>query len=91
MRGVKVLSVFSLATALAPKLNVNDRVDLKIAKLGNDVDQGVGYLDDGTMIVVDGAARNVGQKITVRISNVHKASGGRMLFATTVAPMEAVS
>jgi uncharacterized protein YacL len=91
LRGVRALSLYELAYALAPKLRVNDRIELKIVKLGSNPDQGIGYLEDGTMVVVDGAARNIGQKITARVSNVHGTSGGRMLFATTVAPMEVVA
>jgi uncharacterized protein YacL len=88
LHGVRVLSIDELAEALANPIRVGDRFDVKISKLGTQPGQGVCFLDDGTMVVVDRAADKLAQRITIAITNVTRTEGGRLLFAAPVAPPE---
>ncbi len=81
LRGVTVVNPHSLAESLRPALTKGDRVTLQIAKEGSEPGQGVGYLDDGTMVVVNGAADNIGQMLEVEIANMLSTNVGRMAFA----------
>ncbi|HHC09169.1 MAG TPA: TRAM domain-containing protein [Actinobacteria bacterium] len=81
LRGIAVLNPHTLGEALRPILTTGERVEVLIAKEGTEDGQGVGYLDDGTMVVVADAADSIGTMIEVEISNVVRTSMGRMLFA----------
>jgi uncharacterized protein YacL len=63
--GVKALSIQALSIALRTQYRPGDRVELEIIKPGREAGQGVGYLEDGTMVVVDGASRLMGKKVAV--------------------------
>lgn len=79
--GLRVLSIDSLANALRPALVAGESVNLVIVKEGKEARQGIGYLPDGTMVVVDGGRDSVGQTVRVQVSSVLQTNAGRMIFA----------
>ncbi len=81
LQGVKVLNINELANALKPIVMPGELMQVKIIKEGKEHDQGIAYLDDGTMVVVDNARRRVGQTLTVSITSVLQTQAGRMIFA----------
>ncbi|ADR36480.1 PilT protein domain protein [Oceanithermus profundus DSM 14977] len=78
---VKVLSVQALSIALRTQYRPGDRVELEIIKPGREPGQGVGYLEDGTMVVVDHAAQHRGRKVKVVITQTIQTQVGRLVFA----------
>lgn len=85
IKGVKVLNVNELAQNLRPVALPGERKTVKILQKGSNPKQGVGYLEDGTMVVVDNAARMVDKTVEIEISRTHQTVAGKMLFATLVA------
>lgn len=84
IEGVKVLNVNELAHALRPVILPGETTEIVIKQSGTNKDQGVGYLEDGTMVVVDNAVRDIGKKIKVNIQKSHQTVAGKMLFASKV-------
>jgi uncharacterized protein YacL len=80
LQGVAVLNVNDLANALKPAVLPGEQMVIYIAKEGKEKEQGVGYLDDGTMVVVEEGRRAVGRKVDVVVSSVLQTSAGRMIF-----------
>jgi len=80
-QGISTLNVNGLANALKPKLLPGEAVDIFIVKKGRDKEQGVGFLDDGTMVVVDDGKNHIGKRVEVTVSSVLQKSSGRMVFA----------
>ncbi|MGM0441039.1 MAG: PIN/TRAM domain-containing protein [Elusimicrobiota bacterium] len=80
-QGVRALNINELANALKPKLLPGEAFKLFILKKGKDKGQGVGFLDDGTMVVVDGGVNYIGKKVEVTVSSVLQKPSGRMIFA----------
>lgn len=85
IEGIDVLNVNDLANALKPAALPDESLEVKIIKEGKEADQGVGYLDDGTMIVVDGGREYVGKRVSVTVTSVLQTAAGRMIF-TKIAP-----
>ena len=81
LQGVKVLNINDLANALKPVVMPGEEMETKILKEGKEHEQGVAYLDDGTMVVVDGGRRRIGQTVRVTITSVLQTQAGRMIFA----------
>ncbi len=81
LQGVKVLNINELANALKPIVMPGELMQVKILKDGKEPDQGVAYLDDGTMVVVDNGRRRIGQTLNVSITSVLQTQAGRMIFA----------
>jgi uncharacterized protein YacL len=81
LQGVKVLNINELANALKPIVMPGELMQVKILKEGKEHDQGVAYLDDGTMVVVDNARRRIGQTFNAVITSVLQTQAGRMIFA----------
>jgi len=81
LQSIRVLNINSLANALKPMLLPGDSLKIKIITEGKEAGQGVGYLDDGTMIVVEGGARLVGHELDVVVTRVLQTVMGRMVFA----------
>ncbi len=79
--GVKVVNVHALADAFKIHMVPGELIDLKIVHVGKEAHQGVGYLDDGTMIVVEHASDQVGNLLSVAVSRVIQTVTGRILFA----------
>jgi uncharacterized protein YacL len=80
LQGVTVLNVNDLANALKPAVLPGDGMTIFIAKEGKEKEQGVGYLDDGTMVVVEEGRRLVGKKVEALVTSVLQTSAGRMIF-----------
>jgi uncharacterized protein YacL len=81
LQGVKVLNINELANAVKPIVLPGEEMLVQVIKDGKEVGQGVGYLDDGTMIVVDGGRKFIGQSIDVFVTSVFQTAAGRMIFA----------
>ncbi len=81
LQGVKVLNINELANALKPVVMPGEELELKVIKEGKEAEQGVAYLDDGTMIVIDNGRRRIGQNVTVIVTSVLQTPAGRMIFA----------
>jgi len=81
LRGITVLSFPELTAALTVELGVGDELTLALTKPGKDKHQAVGYLDNGTMIVVNQAAALLGQTVQVVVCGSHTTSAGRLIFA----------
>lgn len=81
LQGVKVLNINELANALKPIVMPGELMQVKILKEGKEHDQGIAYLDDGTMVVVDNGRRRLGQTLTISITSVLQTQAGRMIFA----------
>jgi len=81
LQGVKVLNINELANALKPIVLPGEEMLVQVMKEGKEPGQGVAYLDDGTMIVVDTGRRFMGQNITVLVTSVLQTAAGRMIFA----------
>lgn len=80
-QGVKVMSVNDIAQALKVSLMPGEEFILRITHEGKERAQGVGYLPDGTMVVVDGARDRVGQDIAAIVTKVHQTPAGQLFFA----------
>ncbi|NPV52353.1 MAG: PIN/TRAM domain-containing protein [Firmicutes bacterium] len=89
-RGVQVLNINELANALKPVVLPGEEMIVHVIKDGKESGQGVAYLDDGTMIVVDGGKRYIGEQVPVMVTSVLQTAAGRMIFAKPK-PMERVS
>ena len=79
--GMKVLNLNELAGALKPAVLAGEELTVSIAKEGKEPGQGVGYLEDGTMIVVEGGRRHVGETVQTVVTTVIQTSAGRMIFS----------
>ncbi|ARJ51075.1 PIN/TRAM domain-containing protein [Staphylococcus lutrae] len=84
IQGIKVLNVNDLSDAIRPEVHQGDRFDLMITKVGKAPGQGVGYFDDGTMVVVDDAKQYVNQTITLEVISMLQTASGRIIFAKKV-------
>ncbi|HEX3898881.1 MAG TPA: TRAM domain-containing protein [Mycobacteriales bacterium] len=84
--GVTVLNFHALSLALRPPVVVGEDVTVQVTKPGREAGQGVGYLDDGTMVVVERGRSLVGKDVTVRISSVVVTANGRLVFADVTGP-----
>ncbi|WP_433595652.1 PIN/TRAM domain-containing protein [Lysinibacillus xylanilyticus] len=81
LHNVKVLNINDLANAVKPVVIPGENMQVMVIKDGKEHNQGVAYLDDGTMIVVEGGRSYIGQAITVTVTSVLQTSAGRMIFA----------
>lgn len=82
LQGVAVLNVNSLAASLRPVFLPGEHVTVRIIREGSQRGQGVGYLDDGTMVVVEAAGDLVGKEVDATVTSVLQTGAGRMLFST---------
>lgn len=81
IQGVEVLNINELAQAVKPIVLPGEEMTILISKEGKDSDQGVGYLEDGTMVVVEKGHQYMGKKIEVVVTSVLQTTAGRMIFA----------
>ncbi|BAD42106.1 PIN/TRAM domain-containing protein [Symbiobacterium thermophilum] len=91
LQGVRVLNINELANALKPIVLPGEEMTVSVVKDGKEPGQGVGYLDDGTMIVVDGGKRYIGDTIDVLVTSVIQTAAGRMIFAKPKMTVEKVA
>jgi uncharacterized protein YacL len=80
-QGVKVLNINELANAVKPVVIPGEEMNISIIKDGKESGQGIAYLDDGTMIVVEGGRKFLGETIDVVVTSVLQTAAGRMIFA----------
>lgn len=81
LRGIRVVNPQALGESLRPAHAAGDRLNLKVEREGTEPGQGVGFLDDGTMVVVEGGAGHVGDSIDVEVAGTMRTAVGRMVFA----------
>lgn len=81
LEGVSVLNINELANAVKSIVMPGEEIELRIVQEGKESGQGVGFLDDGTMVVVDGGRRYLNNQVTVAITRVLQTAVGRMIFA----------
>jgi uncharacterized protein YacL len=81
LQGVRVLNVNELANAIKPVMIPGEELTVHVIKDGKEAGQGVGYLDDGTMIVVEGGKKHIGETLDTVVTSVLQTVAGRMIFA----------
>ena len=74
------MNLSELVIALRPDVQPGEQVNLKIVRKGKEDSQGIGYLDDGTMVVIEGAKESIGQRLEVIITGALQTPTGRMIF-----------
>jgi uncharacterized protein YacL len=84
--GIRVLNLHVLADAVRPPVLPGERVELRLVRHGREAGQGIGYLDDGTMVVIDNARDAVGSTIEVDVTSIVQNRKGRMLFGIPARP-----
>lgn len=86
VEGVQVLNVNELSQSLRPITLPGEMLTIKIIQKGSNRDQGVGYLEDGTMIVIEGGAKYVGREVPVSVTRMHQTVAGKMVFGQVKEP-----
>ncbi len=86
--GVSWLNLNSLAKSLRPELMLGERLDVDLVKPGKEEGQAVGYIEDGSMVVVNGARQHIGRRVQAEIISVLPTAGGKLIFAKHVADVE---
>lgn len=81
LRGIAILNPHAIGDALRAEFGPGDLLDLHLEKEGNEQGQAVGFLDDGTMVVVEAADGRVGETVAIEVANVVRTSVGRLVFA----------
>jgi uncharacterized protein YacL len=80
LQGIEILNVNQLANALKPVVLPGETMRVFILREGKEYNQGVAYLDDGTMVVVDGARRMINKTVDITVTSVHQTTAGKMIF-----------
>ena len=80
LQGIPVLNINELANALRPVVLPGEMMKVFILKEGKEKDQGVAYLDDGTMVVCDNSRKMIGQTVDVTVTSVLQTTVGKMIF-----------
>lgn len=80
IEGIKVINLHSLSNALKPLTQTGEYIKIKIQRYGKEPRQGVGYLEEGTMVVVNGGGKYLGETIDAQVLSVKHTSSGRMIF-----------
>lgn len=88
IEGIHVLNLNDLANALKPIVAAGETISVSIVKEGKEPHQGVGYLDDGTMVVVEGGRNHQDEAVSAMVTSVLQTSAGRMIFAAMEVPDE---
>jgi uncharacterized protein YacL len=88
IEGVPVLNINDLANALKTAVLPDEQMQVKIIREGKEPQQGVGYLDDGTMVVVDGGKEYIGHSVAANVTSVLQTSNGRMIFTKLQSVLE---
>lgn len=81
VRGIEVLNINELANAVKPVILPSEELVVEIVRAGKEKNQGLAYLSDGTMIVVEEAKKRIGEKLKVEITTVLQTAAGKMMFA----------
>lgn len=80
LHNVQVINLNDIANSLKPLFLPGEKVDVRVVKPGEEQGQGVGYLDDGTMIVIENGRDHIGQTVNITVTSVLQTSAGRMIF-----------
>ena len=80
VQGVEVVNLNDVANALKPRFIPGEHIEMKIIKEGESPGQGVGYLDDGTMVVCENGGNDIGNQVDLVVTSVLQNSAGRMIF-----------
>jgi uncharacterized protein YacL len=80
LHNVGVINLNDIANSLKPVFLPGETIDVRIVKPGEEVGQGVGYLDDGTMVVIEGGRDHIGETVAANVTSVLQTSAGRMVF-----------
>ena len=80
LQGIEIMNVNQLANALKPVVLPGEIMRVFILREGKEYNQGVAYLDDGTMVVVDGARKMINKTIDITVTSVHQTTAGKMIF-----------
>ncbi|MHB0912466.1 MAG: TRAM domain-containing protein [Armatimonadota bacterium] len=88
LQGVSVLNINELANALKPVVLPGEEMTVSVIKEGKEMNQGIAYLDDGTMVVVENAKRHIGETMDVVVTSVLQTVAGKMIFANIKAAQE---
>jgi len=80
LQGIEIMNVNQLANALKPVVLPGEIMRVFILREGKEYNQGVAYLDDGTMVVVDGARKMINKTIDISVTSVHQTTAGKMIF-----------
>ena len=88
LQGVKVLNVNELATAVKPVILPGEELMIRIVQEGKEPGQGIGFLDDGTMVVVEGGRRHLNTELSIAVTRVLQTAAGRMIFAQPKEPVD---
>lgn len=89
IEGLRIINIHSLSNALKPVTHAGEYLNIKIQRYGKEPRQGVGYLDDGTMVVVNGGAEFIGESIRAQVLSVKHTASGRMIFCNATDEMMA--
>jgi uncharacterized protein YacL len=81
VKGVQVLNINELSNAVKPVVLPGEEMKVTVVKEGKEPGQGIAYLDDGTMIVVEGARNELNKPLSVTVTSVLQTAAGRMIFA----------
>jgi len=84
IEGVQIVNLHSLSNALKPLMETGEMVKIKVQRYGKEPRQGVGYLDDGTMVVINGGGNFIGEIIDAQVLSVKHTSSGRMIFCNAL-------
>jgi uncharacterized protein YacL len=80
LQGVLVINLNDLANSLKPVFLPGERIDVRVIKIGEEPGQGIGYLEDGTMVVIESGRDRINQTVAVAVTSVLQTSAGRMVF-----------
>lgn len=84
IEGIRIINMHGLAKALKPLTQAGEFISIKVQRYGKEARQGVGYLDDGTMVVINGGAEFIGEMIKAQVLSVKHTSSGRMIFCNAL-------
>jgi uncharacterized protein YacL len=82
--GVLIINIHTLSAALKPIAQAGEFISIKIQRYGKEARQGVGYLEDGTMVVVNGGSEFIGETVKAQVLSVKHTSSGRMIFSNVL-------
>ena len=88
LQGVKVLNINELANAVKPVILPGEDMILRIVQEGKEAGQGVGFMDDGTMVVIEGGRRYLDTNVNITVTRVLQTAAGRMIFAQPKEPVD---
>jgi len=84
IEGIRIINLHSISNALKPIMQAGETIKIKIQRYGKEPRQGVGYLEDGTMVVVNGGGDYIGENIDAQVLSVKHTASGRMIFCNTI-------